>query len=102
MSRCVNTYARLLLGLRTRDCSGAFRCYRIEVLRRIDLQQLRAQGYAYVEELLWRLKKAGARIGETPIVFVDRQRGQTKINWREAIAALLILFRLGIQNYLHF
>ncbi len=101
MSRAVNMYARCLLGLKTRDCSGAFRCYRTGILRRIDLQALRSRGYSYVEELLWLLKRAGARITETPIQFVDRQHGQTKINWREAISALVILLRLGIRNYLH-
>ncbi|MCL4202611.1 MAG: polyprenol monophosphomannose synthase [Pirellulaceae bacterium] len=100
MSRGVNRYARWMLGLRTRDCSGAFRCYRTEQLRQIDLSQLRSRGYSYVEELLWMLKRSGARIGETPIVFVDRQLGRTKINGREAVAALWILFRLGIRNYL--
>ncbi len=100
MSRGVNRYARWMLGLRTRDCSGAFRCYRTEQLRQIDLSQLRSRGYSYVEELLWMLKRSGARIGETPIVFVDRQFGRTKINGREAVAALWILFRLGIRNYL--
>jgi dolichol-phosphate mannosyltransferase len=101
MSWGVNTYARWMLGLRTRDCSGAFRCYRTDALRRIDLSQLRSRGYAYVEELLWMLKQSGARINETPIAFVDRQQGRTKINSREAFAALWILFRLGIRNYLH-
>jgi dolichol-phosphate mannosyltransferase len=62
---------------------------------------MRSRGYSYVEELLWMLKRAGARIGETPIVFVDRRWGRTKINWREAVAALVIIFRLGIRNYLH-
>jgi dolichol-phosphate mannosyltransferase len=100
MSRGVNLYARWMLGLKTRDCSGAFRCYRTEQLRQIDLSQLRSRGYSYVEELLWMLKRSGARIGETPIVFVDRQHGRTKINGREAVAALWILFRLGIRNYL--
>jgi len=102
MSRGVNTYARWMLGLKSRDCSGAFRCYRTKVLRRVDLDNMRSRGYSYVEELLWLLKQAGARIAEAPIVFVDRQHGRTKINWREAIAALVILFRLGIHNYLHF
>ena len=101
MSRCLNGYARWMLGLQARDCSGAFRCYRAELLRRIGLHNVRSRGYAYLEELLWRAQRAGARIGETPIVFVDRQFGQTKINWREALAALAILLRLGVRNHFH-
>jgi dolichol-phosphate mannosyltransferase len=49
---------------------------------------------------LWHLKRAGARFGETPIVFADRERGQSKINSREAWAALWIIFRLGVKNWL--
>ena len=96
MSRNVNRYARFMLGLTPRDCSGGFRCYRTELLRRIDFTAIRSRGYSFQEEILWRLKRAGARFGETPIVFVDRQRGKSKINLREAFAALWILFRLGV------
>lgn len=100
MSWGVNTYARLLLGLSPRDCSGAFRCYRVELLRKLDLNSIRSRGYSFQEEILWLLKRAGARFGETPILFADRERGQSKINGREALAALWIIFRLGVKNWL--
>ena len=100
MSRAVNLYARLLLRLRVRDCSGAFRCYRVSLLRQLDFAAIRSRGYSFLEEILWRLKRLGARLEETPIVFVDRQHGQSKINGREAVRALWILFRLGIKNWL--
>ena len=100
MSWGVNTYARLLLGLSPRDCSGAFRCYSVELLKRIDFDSIRSRGYSFQEEILWVLKRAGARFGETPILFADRERGQSKINGREALAALWIIFRLGLKNWL--
>lgn len=100
MSRGVNTYARWLLGLKPRDCSGAFRCYRTEILTRIDFGAIHSRGYSFQEEILWHLKHAGARFGETPIVFVDRQRGASKINSREAISALGIILQLGYRNLL--
>lgn len=100
MSRGVNCYARWLLGLRVRDCSGAFRCFRTDVLRRIDFEAIRSRGYSFQEEILWRLKRCGARFGETPIVFRDRVRGQSKINLREAFSALWIIFSLGLTNWL--
>jgi dolichol-phosphate mannosyltransferase len=100
MSRCVNTLARLLLGLKVKDCTGALRCYRTETLRRLDLDAIRSRGYAYLEEILWRLQRQGARIGETPIVFVDREKGQSKINAREALAVLWLVVRLGVRNWL--
>ncbi|MCE9546674.1 MAG: polyprenol monophosphomannose synthase, partial [Planctomycetia bacterium] len=90
MSQGVNVYSRLLLGLRARDVSGGFRCYRTAMLKKIDLGSIRSLGYSFQEEILWRLKQAGARIGETPITFVDRQRGVSKINQGEAWAAVRI------------
>lgn len=95
MSRAVNSYARLMLGLSVKDCSGAFRCYRTTVLRQLDLDQIQSRGYSYLEEILWRLADQGAQFGETPIVFVDRQLGKTKIDWREAVAAVFVILRLG-------
>jgi len=100
MSSAVNLYARWLLGLKAKDCSGAFRCYRTEVLARVDFDRVRSRGYAFQEEILWHLKRAGARFGETPIVFVDRTAGRSKINTREAIAALWIIFTLGARGVL--
>ena len=99
MSWGVNTYARLLLGLRPRDCSGAFRCFRVELLKRLDFNAIRSRGYSFQEEILWHLKRLGARFDETPIVFADREKGLSKINGQEAVAALRIIFRLGIKNW---
>jgi dolichol-phosphate mannosyltransferase len=99
MSRMVNFYARLMLGLKTKDNSGAYRCYRVAVLRKLDLASVRSRGYSFQEEILWHLKRAGARFAETPIVFADRERGQSKIHGGEALAALWILFRLGMKNW---
>lgn len=98
MSWGVNTYARWLLGLSSHDCSGAFRCYRTATLARLDFEAIRSRGYSFQEEVLWHLKRLGARFGETPIVFLDRQRGASKINGREALAALTIILRLGWKN----
>jgi dolichol-phosphate mannosyltransferase len=100
MSWAVNTYARALLGLRPRDTSGAFRCYRVSVLRKLDFDRVISRGYSFQEEILWRLKRVGARMVETPITFADRERGQSKINKQEALAALGIIFRLGVKNWL--
>jgi dolichol-phosphate mannosyltransferase len=99
MSRGINLVARLLLGLKPSDCSGAFRCYRTSVLRRLDFDAVRSRGYSFQEEILWHLKRLGARFGETPIVFVDRQRGSSKIDMREAFSSLATLFGLGLQNW---
>lgn len=96
-SLAVNAYARTLLALPVRDCSGAFRAYRASVLRRLDLDSIRSRGYSYLEEILARLKRIGARFAEAPITFVDRTRGSSKINLREAAAALGIILLMGLR-----
>jgi dolichol-phosphate mannosyltransferase len=99
MSRSINTFARLMLGLPVRDCSGAFRCIRVPLLQRVDLDAIRSHGYACLEEILWQFKQVGARFEEIPIVFANRQRGRSKINTRESLAAFWMLLRLGLRNW---
>lgn len=100
MSRCVNLYARILLGLSVKDCSGAFRCCRIRLLEEFDFSVIQSKGYSFFEEFLWRLKRLDARIVEVPIIFVDREYGESKLNRKEAVHALWTMFKLGIRNWL--
>jgi len=88
ISWLLNAYARTLLRLAVQDCSGGFRCYRASALERLDLTQVGSKGYAYLEEILWSLNSSGAKIVEHPIVFQNRQFGQTKLGMREATSAL--------------
>src|SRR5262249_61880714 len=64
MSAGINGYARLMLGLSSRDNSGAFRCYRVSKLVELDLDRVRSRGYSFQEEILFRCLHAGCRIGE--------------------------------------
>lgn len=98
MSWAINTYARLLLGLKARDTSGAFRCYRVARLREIDFREVRSRGYSFQEEFLYHCKRVGCRIGETPIIFEDRRLGKSKINNKEVVAALWILGATGARR----
>lgn len=98
MSTGINTYARLFLGLRTRDNSGSYRCYRVSKLRQIDLDQVLSRGYSFMEEILFWCRSVDCKMGETPILFENRRSGYSKINKREAIAALQIIFLLGLSR----
>lgn len=100
MSTGINWYARILLGLKTKDNSGAFRCYRVAKLRSIGLERIRSRGYSFQEEILFWCRMVGCRMGETPILFENRRAGTSKINQREAIDALRIIFQLGIARAL--
>ena len=98
MSSGINTYARLMLGLSSKDNSGAFRCYRVSKLAEIDLEQIRSRGYSFQEEILFWCRSVGCKIGETPILFENRRAGSSKINLREAGSALWILLQLGVAR----
>ncbi len=96
MSRAINVYAKCLLRLDTNDNSGSFRCYRTETLQQIVSPPFVSKGYSFLEEILFRLRKAGASFAEVPIVFVERRYGSSKINKKEALYALANLLRLGL------
>jgi dolichol-phosphate mannosyltransferase len=100
MSTGINLYARLMLGLKTRDNSGSFRCYRVSKLAEIDLDRVRSRGYSFQEEILFWCRQVGCRMGETPILFENRRAGYSKINKAEAVEALRIIFGLGIDRIL--
>ncbi|MBQ6827794.1 MAG: polyprenol monophosphomannose synthase, partial [Thermoguttaceae bacterium] len=102
MSRCVNAFARLTLGLQTKDNSGSYRCYRVETLRKVDFDSIVSQGYSFFEELLYRLRLVDARFAEVPIVFIDRRFGVSKINRKEALRAVAIMTRLGVLRLFKF
>jgi dolichol-phosphate mannosyltransferase len=82
-------YARVLLGLRVRDLTGGFKCYRRAVLERIDLDAIHSKGYAFQIEGTYRTLRAGFNVVEVPIRFVDRTEGTSKMSrsiFLEAVA----------------
>jgi dolichol-phosphate mannosyltransferase len=92
-----STYARLVLGLKVRDLTGGFKCFRREVLEAIHFDGVRSQGYAFQVELTYRAVQAGFTVREVPIVFRDRQRGQSKMSWRIAVEAMWLVPRLRFR-----
>ena len=96
MSRAINLYARCLLGLKTRDNSGSFRCYRTTLLRQLEPKPIRSRGYSFFEEILFRLCKLDGTFAEVPITFEERRMGESKLNIKEIFVALWLLLRIGI------
>jgi dolichol-phosphate mannosyltransferase len=84
-------YARLVLGLHVRDLTGGFKCFRREVLESIHFDSVRSHGYAFQVELTYRSIQAGFDVVEVPIVFRDRERGQSKMSWRIALEAMWLV-----------
>jgi len=87
VSRGGSWYARRVLGVSVRDLTGGFKCFRAEVLEAIDLPTVRSHGYAFQVELTYRTLCAGFEVVEVPIVFRDRQLGESKMSPRIAIEA---------------
>jgi dolichol-phosphate mannosyltransferase len=87
ISRGGSLYARVLLGLDQHDLTGGFKCFRRATLEAIDLPTVRAKGYAFQIELTYRAARSGLRVVEVPIVFRERQVGQSKMSSRIAAEA---------------
>ena len=88
-----NILARFLLGIPVHDCTAGFRCYRCEVLRSIDLDTIQSRGYGFQVELVYRVMKQGFKIVETPIIFVDRRVGKSKMSHKIVIEAFTYVLR---------
>jgi dolichol-phosphate mannosyltransferase len=99
VSTAVNTLTRFLMRLPARDTSGAYRCYRVAKLRQARLERVISRGYSFQQEVLYRCRKAGCRIGETPIVFADRRAGVTKVNTREAVRSMGVILVVGLRAF---
>jgi len=96
MSRLMNTFVRLLLGLEAKDCTSGFRAYSADALRRIDVMKVQSDGYAFQVEMTLRCQQAGLHIREVPITFVDRHRGKSKLSSREKWRFLKSILNLAL------
>lgn len=93
-----NTFARAMLGIPTRDCTSGFRCYRTTALRTVDLNLIRAQGYAFQVEMAYIFWKRGYRVREVPIIFEDRRVGRSKMSRRIFVEAFLWVLRTRLRG----
>lgn len=98
LSRVANMVARGLLGLKARDATAGFRLYRREVLQSIPLDEIFSSGYSFLVEMLFLCQRRGWQIGEIPIIFEDRRKGQTKISRQEILKAQYTVLRLFLRR----
>lgn len=94
VSRGGGLYARTILGVPIHDLTGGFKCIRREVLEAIELDTIRADGYGFQIEVTYRALRAGFKVIEVPIVFVDRQAGASKMSAQIALEAMRLVPRL--------
>ena len=93
-SRLANLFARVMLGVPISDYTNGFRCYRRAVLEALDFESIQATGYIVLSEMALILHKHGARFGEVPTVFVNRQRGKSNTTLSEIIDAFTTVLEL--------
>ena len=98
LSRTANLVARTALGLHARDCTAGFRLYRDYTLKSVPLDRIFSNGYSFLVEMLTLIEARGYRAAEVPIVFNDRQFGESKISSREIVKAMYTVARLAARR----
>ena len=94
MSNGAMWLSRLLLRLKVRDVTSGFRCFKRRVLETIPLDEIKSNGYAFQEEMLYRTQKTGFTISEIPVTFIDRQEGKSKLSKKDIFEFFYIIFKL--------
>lgn len=98
LSAFANRYIRAITGLPTRDCTSGFRLWRRDTLAKLPLANARANGYAFLTEMLYQAARQGCRIREVPIIFVERQEGYSKVSKRVLFESLMTPWRLILRG----
>lgn len=98
LSAFANRYIRFVTGLAPTDCTSGFRLWRREALLRLPIRHARTSGYAFLTEMLYEAARLRCRIGEVPIVFVERQEGYSKVSQKVLWESLLTPWRLILRG----
>jgi len=95
LSKFANLYATKILGLDyLSDITSGYRCYKREVLEKVNLEKIKSNGYAFQIEMVYKAHKLGFKIGEIPIIFYERNGGSSKMSRKIALEAAIMVWRL--------
>jgi len=100
LSYFANVYTRVITGLEISDCTGGFKCFNRKVLETIDLDKIRSDGYSFQIEMNFRCAENGFKIGEIPIIFIDRHAGTSKMSKKIVREAVIMVWRLRVGSLL--
>ena len=100
LSWTANIWTRFMTGLPLNDATGGFKCYRIAVLRAINLDDIRSNGYAFQIEMSYKAWRRGFRLAEIPIVFLERHAGKSKMSKQIVYEAFFMLWKLRLRSLL--
>jgi dolichol-phosphate mannosyltransferase len=97
-SKSAMTFARAILGLKTKDITAGFRCYRTSILKQIDLDKIHAGSYAFQEEMIYLSERKGFKIKEIPVTFIDRKFGKSKLGVKDILEFFVTVLRLRFRK----
>ena len=97
LSAFANRYVRAVTRISVADCTSGYRCWRREALALMPLSSMVSNGYAFIVEMLYEASRRGCRIGEVPIIFVERRQGQSKVSSAVLIESLITPWRLRLR-----
>ena len=97
LSAFANRYIRFVTGLSPTDCTSGFRCWRRDALAQVPIASMVSDGYSFLTEMLYEAKRREFRIGEVPIIFVERRVGQSKLSSSVLIESLIMPWRLRLR-----
>ena len=100
LSAFANRYIRVVTRLRANDCTSGYRCWRRETLALLPLDRVVSDGYAFLVEMLYEAARRGAKIGEVPIIFIERRQGASKLSKAVLVESVLTPWRLVLRNKL--
>jgi dolichol-phosphate mannosyltransferase len=98
LSAFANRYIRAVTSLTAHDCTSGYRCWRREALARLPLDRMVSDGYSFLVEMLFEARRHGCRIGEVPIIFVERRQGQSKVSTPVLVESLIMPWRLRFRS----
>ncbi len=96
LSYGANFYTRIITGMPIKDATGGFKCFRAEMLRKINLKEIKSNGYGFQIEMNYRIWKKGGRIKEIPIIFIDRRSGVSKMSKKIIYEAIFLVWKLRL------
>ncbi len=92
-------FAKIFLNLKTEDITSGFRCYHKKIFDKINLDNIKSNGYAFQEEMLYLCEKNNFKIKEIAITFVDRKKGKSKLTLKDILEFFIVMIKLKINEY---
>lgn len=98
MSKFANKFTRFFLDMPVSDCTSGFRVYKKEVLEGVGIEKIQAEGYSFLEEILYAANHLRYKITEIPILFVERRSGASKLSKKEMMHFIITIIKLKIKE----